>query len=168
MIITTKYAMFKITSLCESYKQKENRKEKYGNNILIRAANSVILRYYCSKSHKNNKKGEDKKGGVDTMVDETIRSIKEAEQQAEEILVKAQEQKEQILKDASLQAKQIHEELVEEAKRTAGGLDEKAREEAKNQEDKEAEKLKDVIEELKVSAREKKDAAVQLVLSELI
>ena len=60
------------------------------------------------------------------MVDETIRSIKEAEQQAEEILVKAQEQKEQILKDASLQAK------------------------------------------LKVSAREKKDAAVQLVLSELI
>ena len=33
------------------------------------------------------------------MVDETIRSIKEAEQQAEEILVKAQEQKEQILKD---------------------------------------------------------------------
>ena len=100
------------------------------------------------------------------MVDETIRSIKEAEQQAEEILVKAQEQKE--LKDASLQAKQIHEELVEEAKRTAGGLDEKAREEAKNQEDKEAEKLKDVIEELKVSAREKKDAAVQLVLSELI
>ena len=36
------------------------------------------------------------------------------------------------------------------------------------QEDKEAEKLKDVIEELKVSAREKKDAAVQLVLSELI
>ena len=29
------------------------------------------------------------------MVDETIRSIKEAEQQAEEILVKAQEQKEQ-------------------------------------------------------------------------
>ena len=46
------------------------------------------------------------------MVDETIRSIKEAEQQAEEILVKAQEQKEQILKDASLQAKQIHEELV--------------------------------------------------------
>ena len=95
------------------------------------------------------------------MVDETIRSIKEAEQQAEEILVKAQEQKEQILKDASLQAKQIHEELIEEAKRTAGGL-------AKNQEDKEAEKLKDVIEELKVSAREKKDAAVQLVLSELI
>ena len=93
------------------------------------------------------------------MVDETIRSIKEAEQQAEEILVKAQEQKEQILKDASLQAKQIHEELIEEAKRTAGGLDEKAREE---------EKLKDVIEELKVSAREKKDAAVQLVLSELI
>ena len=87
------------------------------------------------------------------MVDETIRSIKEAEQQAEEILVKAQEQKEQILKDASLQAKQIHEELIEEAK---------------NQEDKEAEKLKDVIEELKVSAREKKDAAVQLVLSELI
>ena len=66
------------------------------------------------------------------MVDETIRSIKEAEQQAEEILVKAQEQKEQILKDASLQAKQIHEELIEEAKRTAGGLDEKAREEAKN------------------------------------
>ena len=91
------------------------------------------------------------------MVDETIRSIKEAEQQAEE-----------ILKDASLQAKQIHEELIEEAKRTAGGLGEKAREEAKNQEDKEAEKLKDVIEELKVSAREKKDAAVQLVLSELI
>ena len=86
------------------------------------------------------------------MVDETIRSIKEAEQQAEEILVKAQEQKE----------------LIEEAKRTAGGLDEKAREEAKNQEDKEAEKLKDVIEELKVSAREKKGAAVQLVLSELI
>ena len=73
------------------------------------------------------------------MVDETIRSIKEAEQQAEEILVKAQKQKEQILKDASLQAKQIHEELIEEAKRTAGGLDEKAREEAKNQEDKEAE-----------------------------
>ena len=102
------------------------------------------------------------------MVDETIRSIKEAEQQAEEILVKAQKQKEQILKDASLQAKQIHEELVEEAKRTAGGLDEIAREEAKNQEDKEAEKLIDVIEELKVSAREKKDAAVQLVLSELI
>ena len=67
------------------------------------------------------------------------------------------ETKEQILKDASLQAKQIHEELIEEAKRTAGGLDEKAREEAKNQEDKEAEKLKDVIEELKVSAREKKD-----------
>ena len=67
------------------------------------------------------------------MVDETIRSIKEAEQQAEEILVKAQEQKEQILKDASLQAKQIHEELIEE-----------------------------------VSAREKKGAAVQLVLSELI
>ena len=29
-------------------------------------------------------------------------------------------------------------------------------------------KLKDVIEELKVSAREKKGAAVQLVLSELI
>lgn len=45
LIITTKYAMFKITSLCESYKQKENRTEKYGNNILIRAANSVILRY---------------------------------------------------------------------------------------------------------------------------
>ena len=45
LIITTKYAMFKITSLCESYKQKENRIEKYGNNILIRAANSVILRY---------------------------------------------------------------------------------------------------------------------------
>ena len=45
LIITTKYAMFKITSLCESYKQKENRKEKYGNNILIHAANSVILRY---------------------------------------------------------------------------------------------------------------------------
>ena len=44
LIITTKYAMFKITSLCESYKQKENRIEKYGNNILIRAANSVILR----------------------------------------------------------------------------------------------------------------------------
>ena len=44
LIITTKYAMFKITSLCESYKQKENRKEKYGNNILIHAANSVILR----------------------------------------------------------------------------------------------------------------------------
>ena len=45
LIITTKYAMFKITSLCESYKQKENRIEKYGNNILIRDANSVILRY---------------------------------------------------------------------------------------------------------------------------
>ena len=38
----------------------------------------------------------------------------------------------------------------------------------RKQEDKEAEKLKDVIEELKVSAREKKGAAVQLVLSELI
>ena len=46
------------------------------------------------------------------MVDETIRSIKEAEQQAEEILVKAQGQKEQILKGASLQANQIHEELI--------------------------------------------------------
>ena len=79
-----------------------------------------------------------------------------------------QGQKEQILKGASLQAKQIHEELIEEAKRTAGGLDEKASEEAKNQEEKEAGKLKDVIEELKVSAREKKGAAVQLVLSELI
>lgn len=45
LIITTKYAMFKITSLCESYKQKEDRNEKYGNNILIRTANSVILRY---------------------------------------------------------------------------------------------------------------------------
>lgn len=45
LTITTKYAMFKITSLCESYKQKENRTEKYGNNILIHAANSVILRY---------------------------------------------------------------------------------------------------------------------------
>ena len=102
------------------------------------------------------------------MVDETIRSIKEAEQQAEEILVKAQEQKEQILKDASLQAKQIHEELIEEAKRTAGGLYTAVGLREVFQEDKEAEKLKDVIEELKVSAREKKDAAVQLVLSELI
>lgn len=102
------------------------------------------------------------------MVDETIRSIKEAEQQAEEILVKAQEQKEQILKDASLQAKQIHEELIEEAKRLPVELVRKPEKRQKNQEDKEAEKLKDVIEELKVSAREKKDAAVQLVLSELI
>lgn len=41
------------------------------------------------------------------MVDETIRSIKEAEQQAEEILVKAQKQKEQILKDASLDRKSV-------------------------------------------------------------
>ena len=131
-------------------------------------SNNIQRRDLIVQNHIRTIKRGDKKGGVDTMVDETIRSIKEAEQQAEEILVKAQEQKEQILKDASLQAKQIHEELIEEAKRTAGGLDEKASEEAKNQEDKEAEKLKDVIEELKVSAREKKGAAVQLVLSELI
>ena len=68
------------------------------------------------QNHIRTIKRGDKKGGVDTMVDETIRSIKEAEQQAEEILVKAQGQKEQILKGASLQAKQIHEELIEEAK----------------------------------------------------
>ena len=75
------------------------------------------------------------------MVDETIRSIKEAEQQAEEILVKAQEQKEQILKDASLQAKQIHEELIEEAKRLPVDWMRKPEKRRKNQEDKEAEKL---------------------------
>lgn len=109
-----------------------------------------------------------KEGGVDAMVEETIRSIKEAEQQAEDLLAKTQGQKEQILKDAALQAKQLREDMIEEAKKTAAGLDEKAREKAKDQEEKEAEKLKGMIDELKTSAREKKEAAVQMVLSELI
>ena len=60
-------------------------------------SNNMQRRNLIVQNHIRTIKRGDKKGGVDTMVDETIRSIKEAEQQAEEILVKAQGQKEQIL-----------------------------------------------------------------------
>lgn len=102
------------------------------------------------------------------MVEETIRSIKEAEQQAEDCLRQAQEQSEQILKDGALKAKQIREEILEEAKKKAAGLDVETRQEAEKQQEKETEKLAILVEELKAAAREKKEEAVQMVLSELI
>ncbi len=99
------------------------------------------------------------------MVEETIRSIRETENQADEIVRTAEERSLAILEEAKKQAEQTAAELTGRAKAEALASAERAKEEGGRAEEASAEEIEKDIRALKDLALVREKEAVNLVIS---
>ena len=102
------------------------------------------------------------------MVEETIRTIRETERQAQEIVGNAQRESERIRKEAEERSGQIREEIIRNAREEAAAVMEQAHVSG----DESARGAEAVIrsdtDRLKTSAKEKEKEAVEMVISMLV
>lgn len=102
------------------------------------------------------------------MVEETIRTIRETEKQAQEIVENARKESERIRKEAEERSGQIREEIIRNAREEA----ESVREQAHISGDASVRGAKAVIrndtDRLRTSAKEKEKEAVEMVISMLV
>ena len=114
---------------------------------------------------KTNEAEINGKGGGQTMVEETIRTIRETERQAQKIVEDAQAERERILAEAKERSGQIRDEIIGKAKAEAKAKAEQAEEAAGKLEQAARAAIAAETEKLKISAGEKKKEAVEAVVS---
>lgn len=114
---------------------------------------------------KTNEAEINGKGGGQTMVEETIRTIRETERQAQKIVEDAQAERERILAEAKERSGQIRDEIIGKAKAEAKAKAEQAEEAGKKLEQEARAAIAAETEKLKSSAGEKKKEAVEAVVS---
>lgn len=114
---------------------------------------------------KTNEAEINGKGGGQTMVEETIRTIRETERQAQKIVEDAQAERERILAEAKERSGQIRDEIIGKAKAEAKAKAEQAEEDAGKLEQDARAAIAAETEKLKISAGEKKKEAVEAVVS---
>ena len=114
---------------------------------------------------KTNEAEINGKGGGQTMVEETIRTIRETERQAQKIVEDAQAERERILAEAAERSGQIRDEIIGKAKAEAKAKAEQAEEAGKKLEEEARAAIAEETEKLKISAGEKKKEAVEAVVS---
>ena len=114
---------------------------------------------------KTNEAEINGKGGGQTMVEETIRTIRETERQAQKIVEDAQAERERILAEAKERSGQIRDEIIGKAKAEAKAKAEQAEEAAGKLEQEARAAIAAETEKLKISAGEKKKEAVEAVVS---
>ena len=114
---------------------------------------------------KTNEAEINGKGGGQTMVEETIRTIRETERQAQKIVEDAQAERERILAEAKERSGQIRDEIIGKAKAEAKAKAEQAEEDAGKLEQEARAAIAAETEKLKLSAGEKKKEAVEAVVS---
>jgi vacuolar-type H+-ATPase subunit H len=114
---------------------------------------------------KTNEAEINGKGGGQTMVEETIRTIRETERQAQKIVEDAQAERERILAEAKERSGQIRDEIIGKAKAEAKAKAEQAEEAGKKLEEEARAAIAEETEKLKISAGEKKKEAVEAVVS---
>ena len=102
------------------------------------------------------------------MVEETIRTIRETENQADEIVKAAQERRRVILEEAQAEAQRQREEILGRALQSARKTEESARQKSLLAEQEAGKALESYVEELKGSVREKETEAAEKILSRLI
>lgn len=114
---------------------------------------------------KTNEAEINGKGGGQTMVEETIRTIRETERQAQKIVEDAQAERERILAEAKERSGQIRDEIIGKAKAEAKAKAEQAEKAAGKLEQEARAAIAAETEKLKISAGEKKKEAVEAVVS---
>ena len=114
---------------------------------------------------KTNEAEINGKGGGQTMVEETIRTIRETERQAQKIVEDAQAERERILAEAKERSGQIRDEIIGKAKAEAKAKAEQAEKAAGKLEQEARAAIAEETEKLKISAGEKKKEAVEAVVS---
>ena len=114
---------------------------------------------------KTNEAEINGKGGGQTMVEETIRTIRETERQAQKIVEDAQAERERILAEAAERSGQIRDEIIGKAKAEAKAKEKQAEEAADKLENEARAAIAAETEKLKSSAGEKKKEAVEAVVS---
>ena len=114
---------------------------------------------------KTNEAEINGKGGGQTMVEETIRTIRETERQAQKIVEDAQAERERILAEAAERSGQSREEIIGKAKAGAKAQEKKAKETPGKLENEARAAIAAETEKLKSSAGEKKKEAVEAVVS---
>lgn len=114
---------------------------------------------------KTNKAEINGKGGGQTMVEETIRTIRETERQAQKILEDAQAESERILADAKTRSEQIRDEIIQKAQAEAKIKAEQAEAAGKAAEEEARASIAQETEKLKHAAGEKKKQAVETIVS---
>ena len=114
---------------------------------------------------KTNEAEINGKGGGQTMVEETIRTIRETERQAQKIVEDAQAERERILAEAAERSGQIRDEIIGKAKAEAKAKEKQAKEAADKLENEARAAIAAETEKLKSSAGEKKKEAVEAVVS---
>lgn len=154
-----------------------NKRRKTHKKLWTITKNCDILWYNIKKKghvshffYEANQKGQglQRKGGDIDMVEETIRSIKETEAQAEQIVKNAQEQCSRILDEAAKEAGQWKEEQIQQAKQKARQALEEAKTEGDQALDASKQFIAGEIQSLKEAALQKEEEAVGLVISGLV
>lgn len=102
------------------------------------------------------------------MVEETIKTIKETENKADEIIRKADTTCTEILENAAKEAKKIKEQAVAEAKQKAEADFLKVREDGENQKAEASKITGQDMEALKALAETKEEEAVAVVMEALL
>lgn len=102
------------------------------------------------------------------MVEDTIRTIRETEKKADQIVEEAGRQGERLLAEAEEKAAELKEEAVRKAKKEAKAAAKTAEAKAAEAEAQASRALEEEIGRLKASAREKERAAVDYVISHLV
>ena len=102
------------------------------------------------------------------MVEETIKTIKETENEADEIIRKADATCTEILEKAAREAKEIKEQAVVNAKKQAETELLQVKEEGENLKKKACEKTEQETEALKALAQGKEEEAVSAVIKALL
>ena len=102
------------------------------------------------------------------MVEETIRTIRETEKKADQIVEESGRQGEKLLAEAEEKAVGLKEEAVRKAKKEAEAAAETEEAKAAEAEAQASRALEEEIGRLKASAREKERAAVDYVISHLV
>ena len=102
------------------------------------------------------------------MVEETIKAIKETENEADEIIRKADATCTEILEKAAKEAKEIKEQAVVNAKKQAETELLQVKEEGENLKKKACEKTEQETEALKALAQGKEEEAVSAVIKALL
>ena len=102
------------------------------------------------------------------MVEETIRTIRETEKQAQEIVENARQESERIRKEAEERSGQIREEIIRNAREEAAEVMEQAHVSGDGSARGAETVIRSDTDRLKASAGEKEKEAVEMVISMLV
>lgn len=102
------------------------------------------------------------------MVEETIRSVRETEEKAADIVKEAEEKGRKMIESAQEQAKQQRESILAEAKKRAGEMQDAAERSGESDAEKEYAETERVIRKMKEKASGKIPGAVDKMVSMLV